>query len=236
MNYTNWIPGLLFIFCLQGCGSSVEPDNYFPLHKNLQWTYLVNSELGEYSSKHYLEIKNIDSKIFNGIPVTVRRTSDGTDYYVTANETGTYRVGKRRIIQIDAEKDPTSRMVIPYPGSLHLDQSWSSISAPYAIHRLTPYESGMNRKVKLQMTYVLADNNDEVKVPAGEFKRCLRVEGSGQISIYADAKNGHQDIHITTTEWYAPGVGLVKLVRNEPLNTEVFKGGRITLELTNFGS
>ena len=127
-------------------------------------------------------------------------------------------------------------MILPYPGNMRQDQSWSSSSVPYAIHRVSPYEAGMNRNVMLQMTYVLAETDDKVTVPAGVFTHCLRVEGSGQISIYADAKNGYQDIHITTTEWYAPGVGLIKLVRTEPLDTDVFKGGVITLELTKFES
>lgn len=225
-----------FVVTLQACSSPVEPDNYYPLQKGLQWTYLVNNELGEYSTQRYLKIVNLRRQDFNGSEVTVRRTSDGTDYLITANETGTYRIGKRRVIEEKAKKDPTARMVIPYPGSLQLDQSWSSSSIPYAIHRRHPYETGMNRNIKLQMTYVLAGTQDKVTVPAGEFTRCLRVEGSGQISIYADAKDGYQDIHITTTEWYAPGVGLIKLVRNEPLDTDVFRGGTITLELTSFGT
>ena len=62
----------------------------------------------------------------------------------------------------------------------------------------------------------------------------LRVEGSAQLSLYSDARLGYQEIPIKTTEWYAPGVGLVKLVREEPLDTEVFEGGTITLALARF--
>lgn len=35
---------------------------------------------------------------------------------------------------------------------------------------------------------------------------------------------GYRDIQIRTTEWHAPGIGLVKLVREEPLDTDVFQG------------
>ncbi|MCU7946598.1 MAG: hypothetical protein KZQ72_08155, partial [Candidatus Thiodiazotropha sp. (ex Cardiolucina cf. quadrata)] len=40
-----------------------------------------------------------------------------------------------------------------------------------------------------------------------------------------------EEILINTTEWYAPGVGLVKLLREEPLDNDVFAGGHVLLEL-----
>lgn len=220
-----------------GCSNNIEADNYFPLQTGLQWTYQVKKELAEYSSEYQLTIQNIATDQFDDKAVTIRRTSQGTDYYITADETGTYRIAKRHIVEESPVKDLTARMVLPYPGPVELEYSWNSISAPYALHNISPYEdTGMNRKISIPMTYVLTAMDETVTVPAGQFNHCLRVEGRGQLSMYADAKAGYQDIQITTTEWYAPAVGLVKLVRSEPLDTDVYKGGSVTLELTDFES
>jgi len=52
--------------------------------------------------------------------------------------------------------------------------------------------------------------------------------------FYADASAGYQEILINHSEWYAPGVGLVKLERDEPLDTSIMKGGKVTMVLSSF--
>jgi hypothetical protein len=71
-------------------------------------------------------------------------------------------------------------------------------------------------------------------VPAGRFEKCLRLEGTGLLHVLADARVGASEVPVTHTEWYAPGVGLVKLVRSETLDTQAIVGGTITMELTAF--
>ena len=52
--------------------------------------------------------------------------------------------------------------------------------------------------------------------------------------MYVDPRLGYQDILLTQKEWYAPGVGLVKLIREEPLDLPMFKGGSIMMELEKY--
>jgi hypothetical protein len=61
---------------------------------------------------------------------------------------------------------------------------------------------------------------EEVHVPAGVFRNCLRVETS-TASEFADPRkqfNGYQLLHI---EWYAPGVGLVRAISSEGAGTPI---------------
>ena len=54
------------------------------------------------------------------------------------------------------------------------------------------------------------------------------------INVLADARLGASEVVVHHTEWYAPGVGLVKLHRVEPLETTAIVGGEVTMELTGW--
>ena len=84
------------------------------------------------------------------------------------------------------------------------------------------------------MSYRVASRDETVIVPAGKFEHCLLVEGDAKLTMFADPMTGYTDVPITTREWYAPGVGLVKLERTEPLDSSVFKGGSYVFELVGF--
>jgi hypothetical protein len=83
------------------------------------------------------------------------------------------------------------------------------------------------------MSYRIAAEDETVVVPAGKFEHCLLVEGMATLTLFADPLTGYQDVSIKTREWYAPGVGLVKLERTEPLDTRVYKGGSYLFELVS---
>jgi len=59
----------------------------------------------------------------------------------------------------------------------------------------------------------------------------VRVRGHGVVRLYADAVVGWRDMPLTTLEWYCPGVGLVKLERDEPARSTYLIGGHVTMEL-----
>ena len=85
------------------------------------------------------------------------------------------------------------------------------------------------------MSYRVASRDETVIVPAGKFEHCLLVEGEAKLTVFADPMTGYMDVPTTTREWYAPGVGLVKLERSEPLDSSVFKRGSYIFELVGFG-
>jgi hypothetical protein len=73
-----------------------------------------------------------------------------------------------------------------------------------------------------------------VETPAGKFEGCLRVAGEAKIKLYVDALFMWRDIPLFSTEWYCPGVGLVKVERVETSPSKFMLGGRMTLELTQW--
>ena len=60
----------------------------------------------------------------------------------------------------------------------------------------------------------------EVRVPAGVFRNCLRVE-TVSANQYVDAKNQPKGYRLHHIEWYANGVGLVRAISNEGEGTPI---------------
>ena len=235
---------VLGILCLvsafiSGCDSTQRDTSgeidYFPLDKGKKWSYRVITSLtGTAPVISTLGIENIGQKTFREKPYWVRRTSHGTDYYFQEDAAGIYRVAKRTLIETKPRLDKISRMVMPLPTPKKVGKSWSVLSQSYTLHRVSPnYEPPFENVARFHMTYTIVGLDEEVTVPAGTFKHCLLIEGQAQIDQYSGANTdeGNGQIEITTREWYAPNVGMVKMERTEPLDGSVFKGGNIVMEL-----
>ncbi len=216
-----------------GCNSKPSADDYFPLNPGLHWEYQVETDLRERTLTDRLHVDTLDATTLGTETAQVRRTSDGTDYYVTQRADGIYRIGKRTIVEQAPQADTPARMILPLP--LQVGKNWSTLTQSYTVHRVIPnIEPPERSTLHFNMTYELAATDETVTVPAGTFAHCLRVDGQATLSLYADAKLGFHNFDATSREWYCPSVGLVKLERVEPLESEVFKGGKVTLELVGF--
>jgi hypothetical protein len=221
----------LILFLLAGCGRPPLPpeERYFPLQEGMRWTYRVTTEVaGRRETRHFTEV-NAGTELLDGIPHAVRLTGEGTRYYLRATEDGIYRAAKQTVVELEPHKDTDPHWVLkhpPQPGT-----GWNSLTHPYVLRRISPYEETLSRGSALKMAYQITALDAVAEVPAGRFDHCLLVEGEAQMSLYADGREGYKEILINTREWYAPGVGLVKLEREEPMEGGVFVGGRMLFEL-----
>ena len=75
---------------------------------------------------------------------------------------------------------------------------------------------------------------EKLATRAGNFENCVRVKGVAALRLFADPVVGWKDMALTTTEWYCPGAGLVKLLREEPAESTFLTGGKLTMELVDF--
>ncbi len=204
-------------------------ESYFPLQPGMRWTYRVTTEVaGRQESRQFSEI-NASSESLDGIPHAVRLTGDGTRYYLRQVDGGIYRHAKRTLVELEPRLDEDPRWVLKRP--YQVGTGWNSLTYPYVLRRISPYEESLSRGSALKMAYQITQLDALAEVPAGRFEHCLLVEGEAQLTLYADGREGYKEILINTREWYAPGVGLVKLVREEPMQGGVFVGGRMLFEL-----
>jgi hypothetical protein len=61
---------------------------------------------------------------------------------------------------------------------------------------------------------------EEVRVPAGVFRHCLRVETTSA-NAYVDQKHNAKTYQLYHVEWYAEGVGLVRAISSEGAGTPI---------------
>ena len=215
-------------------------DEYFPLDDGTSWNYTLDFVSPDGKKKKQLEIRTEGEATFmsgeDEVEGMIRRTSDGTDYFIQERNDGYYRVGKRVIVETKPQADKEARLVLPKGRNLRVGYTWTLETSPYAMHWMPPFDQA-NASIKpFDLVYEIAALDETVETPAGVFEKCVRVDGTGKMVFYADASAGYQEILINHSEWYAPGVGLVKLERDEPLNTSIMKGGKVTMSLTRFSN
>ena len=215
---------------LSGCAP--EHSGYFPLERGAEWSYrmVTTTERGEVSEDD-LHITNMGAGRVGDIDYSIRRTSNGTDYLIREEARGIFRIGKRTIVQRRPRLDSEPRYVLKYP--LEPGTEWRVATHPYVIRRVHPYED-YHRSIEFPMNYRIESLTATVSVPAGVFDNCIEVVGEADLTMYVDPRIGWGELPVITHEWYAPGVGLVKLERTEKLDTGVFVGGTRVLELTRF--
>ena len=123
------------------------------------------------------------------------------------------------------------RLVLP--SSIKLDQSWSNDSKTFLILRRYPYYD-YKATTNFQIDYKIMSLNETVKTPSGIFEDCIMIKGEGQTNFIGDSEIGSIGIKITSMEWYSKKVGLVKMVREEKTDTDLFGTTKMIQILENY--
>ena len=219
---------------LQGCSdSSTASPKFFPLNSGWTWRYEMVTTNEKGSVTEMFTVENTGKKNYGpGLEGWERRNSLGNFYLFQLDETGIYRIGLRNEIEMEFRKDPPEarRFVLKEP--FKIENSWIVPSVPYVMRKSFdwPYELKYTKSVTMNFRIEALDQT--ITVQAGEFKGCMLISASNILRIFVDATLGFQDLPITQKEWYCPGTGLVKLVRNEPVSRSTYYfGGSQTFEL-----
>ena len=211
----------LFLLILISC--SEKQSNYFPLDNINSWTYSVeiipevenrilykktNTAIG----KKKIIIDNKEKKIF---PIL---REDGTTFFYEITDQGVYRKGvkylKNNKINID-----DGRIVLP--SEIKVNKTWSNDSKTFLILRRYPYYD-YKATTNFKIDYKIVSLKETVKTPSGIFKDCILIKGEGQTNFIGDSEIGSIGIKITSEEWYSKRVGLIKMVREEKTDTDLF--------------
>ena len=86
-----------------------------------------------------------------------------------------------------------------------------------------------------KLNYKVVSLNESVITPNGEFKECLLIRGEGSTK-FIDNEIGSIDIKIISEEWYSKNIGLVKMVRIEETDTDLFGTTKMVQLLEHFHS
>ena len=199
--------------CNQKPSVTFSPADFFPLHPNMAWTYRVIS-LSQRT--RYVVTDEVLGPQF--IP-SLDLTGDVVQEYYDLD-----RGGLRPIVYY--QKDG-------YFARLSgLDYEMRAISSPqwgraeelnFLPARLAPNEAWDNTlypygnlpgSFSITQSHQTFFDPDEVIVPAGKFRGCIRIDTTAQYhgGIYDQEK---KSLSLTYLDWYAPGVGLVMTLAYE---------------------
>lgn len=226
---------LLAASLLLGCSPSPpQSDVYFPLEAGRQWEYqsTLRNPLQTHHSVLRIENMGLVSDPFQeDTQAYLRRTSHGMRYWLVRDAAGVRRVASQGVAQPGPVADLHPRWVVPAQEAM--DQEWMVPSRPYALERAEPFRERFyaDPSAQFPLYFRVVSRSVTVDVPAGRFDHCWKIEAQGELAVHADPRIGVSVVPVTQEEWYAPGVGLVKLLRRETLDTTNVVGGEFLLEL-----
>lgn len=220
---------------LSACDVGGSSKSYFPLDEGRAWTYRVTKNLDEATEPdiHELSFSMKGVETLESGPAQRRHSDEGGDYYLRSDDQGIYRVGSRDVLEVKPKPDNPPRFVLKTP--YVVGTQWQALTVPYILQRRNEVPKEVRYSSKpIMMVYAIAALDQKVETAAGSFDKCIKVVGEAKIRLYVDAQFNWREIPLFTSEWYCPGVGLVKLERLETSPSRFMRGGTQTLELVNY--
>jgi hypothetical protein len=218
------------------CSSAPSGSDHFPLEAGHRWTYDVKTEWENHVVEHEHQVmtshgresaEGLDEAAFR------RRSDSGVDYWLRRDASGTYRVASKSDLDAQARPDATRRYVLKQP--LAVGTNWQATTTAYLLRRRSEFPPEIRHThPQIPMNYTIAALGETVATRAGRFENCLRVDGEATVRLFADPVQGWRDLPLSTREWYCPGVGLVKLERQETAKSTFITGGVLTMELVQW--
>jgi len=119
------------------------------------------------------------------------------------------------------------------PKNIAVDERWTFTSALKLIESRTfaPEDRLAFRPLPVTMTATIKSLDEAVNVPAGRFRGCIRVDAEGETQVPTDRGTSFAVVRVEQSEWYKPGVGLVRMVRKESSDSRFLDRGEYTQEL-----
>ncbi len=231
---TALLPSVVMILAFAGCGAPAPGVSYFPLDAGHRWTYDVKTEWENEVVEHEVRVLSTEGRgtVDDG-DAWRRRSDSGVDYWHRSDDTGTYRVASKSDLDEAPRPDAVRRYVLKSP--LVVGTSWQSTTTAYLLKRRQEFPREIRHThPSVPMVYSIDAVGESVDTRAGRFDDCLRVRGISVLRLFADPVVGWRDMPMTTTEWYCKGVGLVKLVREEPARSTFLTGGTVTMDLISW--
>lgn len=225
---------VLIVSLLAGCGAAPHDDSLFPLAAGHRWAYELTTEWENNVVEHEPRvIETLGRGRLESGEAWRRRSDSGVDYWLKSDAAGIYRVATKSELQEEPQPDKEPRFVLKAP--VAVGTSWRASTTAYLLQRRQEFPREIRHgHPAVPMTYTIEALGEKLQVRAGAFENCVRVRGVAALRLFADPVVGWKDMPLVTTEWYCAGVGLVKLVREEPAESSFLTGGKLTMELVDW--
>lgn len=219
---------------LAACQGPPPSASYFPLDAGHRWDYEVKTERENNTVERQTRtLRTLGEDALDGTRAWRRRSEDGAEYWLRADDSGIFRVAAKSDLDAEPARDKAPRYVLKTP--LAAGTEWQATTTAYVLERRQEFPREIRHThAPVAMTYTIEATGEKLDTRAGRFDDCLRVKGKAVMRLFADPVVGWRDLPLTTTEWYCKGVGLVRVVREEPAASTFLSGGTLTMELTSW--
>ena len=228
-------PRLLgFIACVlllaSGCGQSDRA--YYPTETGRWWYYETRAEVRSETNRQRLFVANLKRE---GERLIQRRQA-GQQHVYTITPEGLQHEGFSEGGAGDTSAvQATQHLVLPAKPAT--GQQWIFKSRLRVIDSRTfaPEDRLARLPLNLDMQATVAALDDTVEAPTGRYTQCLRIDSSGRMNVPVDHAQSFVEVIAEQREWYAPGVGLVRLERKERSDSTFLQNGSYVQELLATG-
>jgi len=233
-----WKSASVFVVFLQSClcilsaCGQTELD-YFPLEAGRYWRYQMTYQTMDGTFKGVYAVENLPPQKTDGQVIYVRQLLDGSFDYLQIDDKGLLLKGREKTVNLDTRYTDAIQYIFQFP--LQAGTLWEDTVLSKALIKTgPPQKTEFHIIARIPVTAKIESMTDSVKVPAGTFENCMRIVISGNAFIDAGNYVGKTIVRLNETNWYAPGVGLVKSVRKESTKHKALDKGEITLVLESY--
>jgi hypothetical protein len=218
--------------CSEAGHSGHLAEHFFPLEAGLNWHYRVQRTTMDGRAEMRYAIQSVAPPVDSDISA-VRETLSGYRYLYAVNDEGIFRIGEHASTQPATLDAGTRELVLPQP--LLTTSRWQTTSRTSVLESsASPWESLFRVNVPVTLHYVVESLDAEVVTGAGRFTNCLVIAGQGGVDADIGDYIGQTQIAVVSREWFAPGVGLVRMERHETTAAESLNSGSLTMELDSW--
>ncbi|MCG8325802.1 MAG: hypothetical protein MI673_09810 [Thiotrichales bacterium] len=195
---------------------------FLPLGQGRTLEYSVKLTINETSTDQRIILSESAGIHYKGQDFYPRYSADASTHYYYQTEQGTF-----------STRDPDRQGGLLLPHAPAPGQRWQTVTDIHILNSRHETFAGGETFVSVGDTIVLEhealQQDDRMATGAGKFCPCLKVHARGIVNVEART-SGVEQIVISQTEWYAPGIGLVKRIREESTIPEKIRGS-LTQEL-----
>ena len=225
------ICALVCLLALGPARAAVAPD-VFPANPGRWWYYSTVVKVLDEQRQQRMFIANV---AFDGRTLLQRRQGGWDHLYAIGDDGVSHQAYiNRRAGGREAREAPATLLPLPLVNGA----SWQYRSRLRLVETRTfAAEDRLgNRYLPVDLSARVTATDATVEVPAGRFRDCVKIEATGVTLVPADRSNLEVEVRVTQTEWYAPGVGLVKTTRAETADSPFLRNGEYVQELLETGS
>ena len=214
-----------------GCSDSVS--HYYPLETGLWWDYRIHTTILDKPQHHRVLISNLGMGVHHGRKVYIQRRSPATENYLQLTPDAILRVHTK--VAANATDHPPESIVMP--ANVEVGYTWMSESRLTLILSRTIARQDKLRRLALpvELTFTMTASDEIIEASAGRFEHCIKIDATGERFVPTDRSNARAKVSVHHSQWYAPGVGLVKSERNETSDSTFLIPGYYSHNLLRYG-